>query len=169
MKLKNLMAKDVKTCRVWDDLNTAAQIMWDHDCGCVPVLDDMSKLVGMLTDRDICMAAYTQGKPLREMQVKSAMSKTVHTCSLQDTLSVAENLMQAHKVRRLPVLDGQGLLVGIISLHDIAREAVRQRSAMSREVSDDEVGRTLAKICEGQSGKTVKRGAAPVVAGSAQP
>lgn len=148
MLLKNVMIKDVKTCRVWDTLNTPAQLMWDHACGCIPVLDENSRLVGILTDRDICMAAYTQGKTLRDIAVKSAMSKQVRSCRPLDTLAMAEEVMKTNKIRRLPVVDVDGRLVGIVSLDDIAREAVRQREAMVRDINEAEVGRTLAGICE---------------------
>jgi CBS-domain-containing membrane protein len=148
MLLKNVMIKDVKTCRVWDTLNTPAQLMWDHACGCIPVLDENSRVVGIITDRDICMAAYTQGRTLRDMQVRSAMSKQVESCRPLDTLAMAEEVMKSNKIRRLPVVDVEGRLVGIVSLDDIAREAVRQREAMVRDISEAEVGRTLAGICE---------------------
>jgi CBS domain-containing protein len=148
MRVNQVMTKEVKACRGWDSLNTAAQIMWDRDCGCVPVLDESSKVVAVITDRDVCMAAYTRGKALHEMQVKSAMSERLWSCTPNDTLAIAEKTMQAHRVHRLPVIDGEGRLVGIVSLSDLAREAIRQRSAMGRGVTDDEIGRTLAKICE---------------------
>ena len=60
MKIKDVMTPNVRTCFMSDSLATAAQLMWDHDCGCVPVLSEDARVVGMLTDRDICMAAYFQ-------------------------------------------------------------------------------------------------------------
>jgi CBS domain-containing protein len=63
MSVKDLMTKNVKTCRPSDLLNAAARIMWEEDCGCVPVVGDDNQLVGMLTDRDICMATYTRNQP----------------------------------------------------------------------------------------------------------
>ena len=68
MKVSQLMTKDVATCRADEPVSRAAQIMWDHDCGCVPVVDDAGHIQGMITDRDICMAAFTQGKRLDEME-----------------------------------------------------------------------------------------------------
>jgi CBS domain-containing protein len=62
-----------------DDLAAAAAVMWDHDCGCVPVVDSENRPIAMLTDRDVCMAAYTQGLPLRAMSVSSAASKGIFT------------------------------------------------------------------------------------------
>jgi CBS-domain-containing membrane protein len=104
-------------------MNRAAQIMWENDCGCVPVIDAEGNVVGILTDRDICMAAYTQGRPLYEMTVASAASNKVFTVSEEDNLHQAEKLMHDFQVRRLPVLDAQHHLVGVLSIGDFARRA----------------------------------------------
>lgn len=70
MKVQDIMTADVETCRLDDTLDRPAAIMWERDCGVVPVVDDESRIVGMLTDRDICMAAYTQGRPLPEIRCR---------------------------------------------------------------------------------------------------
>ena len=123
MNVEQVMTTDVMTCRPGDNLNSAARIMWEHDCGCVPVVDDNERVVGMITDRDICMAAYTQGRPLQALGVAGAMSRSVCCCKPADRLETAEELMRTHQVRRLPVMDDQGRLVGILSLGDLARQA----------------------------------------------
>ncbi len=163
MRVKEVMTEGVKSCRVEDFLNVPAQLMWDNDCGCIPVLDGSGRVCGIITDRDICIAAYTQGKTLQEIPVVSAMSREVWSCSPSDSLAAAERLMAEKKVRRLPVIDSEGKLAGIISLHDVAREAVRQRECIRRQVGDDEVGRTLAGITIKEQPKK-KSEAAPVVA-----
>jgi CBS domain-containing protein len=76
------------------------------------------------------------------------MSKAVATCKPADSIEAAEHTMTAHRVRRLPVVDAQNRLVGILSLNDIAREAARERSRVGREVTDAEVGETLSVVCE---------------------
>jgi CBS domain-containing protein len=116
--------------------------MWDHDCGCIPVVDNEGKLVGMITDRDICMAAYTQGKPLAEIAVSTAMAPRAYTCALTDSVGSAEKLMAAKQVRRLPVVDKQGRLVGLLSLHDIASRGSRLNATR--------LGRILAAIAAPQ-------------------
>jgi CBS domain-containing protein len=146
MKVADLMLPGAKTCRVSGSLGDAARIMWEHDCGFVPVVDDngSERLVGVVTDRDIAMAAYTQGKPIREIELSSAMSRHTHTCSAGDRIAIAEATMSAHKVRRLVAVEGERV-VGVISLSDLARAAARK----GRErVSDLEVGETLAAISE---------------------
>ena len=73
MKVKDLMTSDVKSCREYNTLHTAAQVMWDYDIGCVPIVDHENRVIGMLTDRDVCMSAYLQGVPLTAATVTSAM------------------------------------------------------------------------------------------------
>jgi CBS domain-containing protein len=120
-RVRDVMTRDVATCSVSDNLNRAAQLMWESDCGALPIVDEQGALVGMLTDRDICMAAYTRGRPLSEIPVTSAMSTTVYSCRATDTLRSLMDAMATHQIRRLPVLSDEGELVGIVSLADVAR------------------------------------------------
>ena len=148
MKVKDLMATEVKSCATYNTLNTAAQTMWDNDIGCVPIVDNDGRVVGMLTDRDVCMAAYIQGVPLMGSLVTSAMSKLVFSCAPEDDIASAEKLMREKQVRRLAVIDAQGRLAGIISLNDIAREGERETELeKTREVSDAEIARVMASVC----------------------
>ncbi|MGF1511169.1 MAG: CBS domain-containing protein [Myxococcota bacterium] len=144
MKVREIMSEPVLTCRSTDSLAQAAQLMWEHDCGAVPVLDGDDRLVGMITDRDICMACYTQGKPLWEMLVVLAMAKKVVSCRADDGIGVVEQLMREHQIRRLPVVDEDGELVGLLSLSDLARSA----GTTGREYGlAGIVTHTLATIC----------------------
>lgn len=115
MKVKGVMSPNVRTSFMSDNLVTAAQQMWDHDCGCVPVLNK-AQVLGMITDRDICMAALFQRVPLSEIKVSAVTSRQLFVCSSDDDLAAAESVMDEKKVRRLPVLDRQGRLVGLLSL-----------------------------------------------------
>jgi CBS domain-containing protein len=150
MKVREIMTADVKCCRPDDSLNSAAQLMWDFDCGCVPVVDDSGRPVAMLTDRDICMAAYTQGVKLTERTVASAMSSDIYTCRADDELTLVEEMMRQCRVRRLPVVDGEGRLAGIICLNDIAEAAERERATSrgSRRIPDFEIARVLSAVCK---------------------
>lgn len=122
-RVRDVMNHDVATCHPWDTLNRAAQLMWETDCGAVPVIDERGKLAGMLTDRDVCMAAYTRGLPLAELGVQSAMSEHPFSCSPEDPLTTLLTLMTTQQVRRVPVVAEGGRLVGIVSLADVARLA----------------------------------------------
>ncbi len=125
MKVEQIMNRDVNPCRPQESLNQAAQMMWDERCGAVSVVDEQSKPIGFLTDRDICMPAYTQGKPLVALRVEGAMARNVVCCRAEDDLDSAAQLMRQNRTRRLPVTHREGVLVGLLSLDDLACEAAR--------------------------------------------
>ena len=149
MRVEQLMARPVQSCRAEDTLARAAQLMWDHDCGSLPVCggNGVTRVVGVITDRDICMCALFQNKPLQELRVSEAMAKQVQVCRPSDSLADAEKAMRETRIRRLPVIDEQDALVGMISLADLAQEAARERAATSQDITETEVGDTLAAIC----------------------
>jgi CBS-domain-containing membrane protein len=121
--IRSIMSQDLRCCRIEDTLTAPAQIMWDVDCGAVPVLDAADKLCGIITDRDICMAAYTQGLPLWKIRVADVMTQAVHTCRLEQSVADAAETMVSHQVRRVPIVDGHGHALGIVALADIVRHA----------------------------------------------
>lgn len=149
MKVRDLMAHEVVTCGPTDSLNVAARLMWERDCGCVPVVGRDNLAVGIVTDRDICMGAYTQGRSLHLIEVRDVMGSPVVSCEPGDDLITAENLMRDNRVRRLLVCDGDGKLVGVISLSDIALEAERERREDSgRLIRSTEVAQILAAVSQ---------------------
>jgi CBS domain-containing protein len=129
LKVADLMTRDVYTCTINDSLNGAARIMWDHDCGCAPVIDTHGKLAGIVTDRDISMAAYTQGVPLDAIPVERVMSARVISCGRGDDLETAHQLMRTHEIHRLPVVDTRGRPIGILSLSDVINHWHGDRAA----------------------------------------
>ena len=135
MRVEQAMQHDLKACHPRDFLNHAAQLMWENACGCVPVVDEQNKPVGILTDRDICMAAYTQGRPLAEIRAENSMARNPVCCKSDDEVRAAMELMRDHGARRLPVVDAHGGLVGILSLDDLACESRRvMRGAVYQEL-----------------------------------
>ena len=150
MQVEHLMSKQVVCCSPEDSLSRAAQLMWDHDCGCLPVCtgNGASRVSGVITDRDICMSALFQGRPLAELKVADAMSRQVYTCRPTDSLADVERIMSEARIRRLPVVDAEGSLVGMITLADLAREAGRESTYPRRAISGQEIGLTLASICQ---------------------
>src|SRR5437667_119049 len=121
MRVKELMTHSPRACGVNDSANAAARIMWERDCGAVPVLGDDGHVVGIVTDRDICMAAYFQGLPLSSIQVANIMSADVCTCEAHDEVTRAEALMRQRQINRLPVVENGGMLVGMLSLCDVTQ------------------------------------------------
>ncbi len=154
MKVEQLMTRNVETCRADDRLNRAAQIMWERDCGVVPVVasgNGSARIVGMVTDRDICMAGYTQGRALEDIPVASAMSKHVCSCRPNDAIATALRVMETNQVRRLPVVDQDDQVVGLLSLADIGREAQHEHGSKAAEVTDSAVALTVEAICAPRS------------------
>jgi CBS-domain-containing membrane protein len=117
VKASDLMTLDVATCRPTDSMNRAAQILWERDCGCVPVVDEQGKI----TDRDICMAAYTTGQRLEALSVANAMSESVVSCRMDEDLDELLETMAQKQVHRLPVVDRDQRLAGMVSLTDVVR------------------------------------------------
>jgi CBS domain-containing protein len=148
MKVEQLMSKEVASCRPGDALDQAVRIMWERDCGFVPITDgaQTQRVVGIVTDRDACMAVYTRGETLAQVRIGDVMSTRIRACKPSESLAAAEEAMSEAQVHRLPVVDDAGQLLGVISLADIAREAKREAGSKRREVSDAEVGQTLASI-----------------------
>jgi len=142
MKVQEIMTRPAVTCREHDTLDRPAQKMWDHDCGAIPVTSEDGRIVGVVTDRDICMAAYTKGLPLRAIRVQDAMARKVFACRPEDTVEQAEKLMSEKQIRRLPVVDEHDRPVGIVSVTDIARQAAVSRKQDGRE----QVTETIAAI-----------------------
>jgi CBS domain-containing protein len=149
MKTWELMEREVASCSPTDSLNGPARIMWERDCGCVPVVDRNNVVVGMVTDRDICMGSYIQGRSLHLIQVQDVMGKPVVSCEPEDDLVTVEKLMRDNKIRRVPVCDVDGKLVGVVSLSDIALESERERrSGKERLIRSTEVAEILGAVSQ---------------------
>ena len=121
MKVESLMSRPVWTCQPDDSLAVPARIMWEQDLGAVPVVAGDGGVVGVITDRDICMAGFTRDTPLSAMRVGDHMSKDVFTIPSGADVRQAEELMAEKQVHRLPVVGDGGKILGMISLNDVAR------------------------------------------------
>src|SRR5262245_19388048 len=116
MKCRDIMSRDVLFCTSDDTCMTAAQKLCENDVGSVPVVESPHdrKLVGMLTDRDICCRVAAKGRDAASVPVREAMTSQVVSCKEGDFIEQAERLMKEHQIRRIPVVDDQGECVGII-------------------------------------------------------
>jgi CBS domain-containing protein len=146
MQVQQLMTRAVKACSLTDYLDHVARVMRDADLGCLPVLDGGLHVAGIITDRDVCLAAYRQAQPLAAIPVTSAMSRAVITCRPDDEIGIAERLLQEHHIRRLPIVDDVHSLLGILSLTDLARRAAADRIETAPAVESNEVVETLARV-----------------------
>jgi len=170
MKIEELMTQPVVTCHADDPMSCAAQRMWENDCGALPVVDGEGHTVAVITDRDICMAAWTTGKTLYELPVRAAMSHELFCCHPQDSAQALVRTMSEHRVRRVPIVDEDGHPIGIVSINDVTRNTARLRQSTSWAEARD-LMQTMAAICEPrvESAPSVERGAARAAAASAGP
>lgn len=141
MKVKELMTTGLRTCAPEDNVAKAGCLMWEGDCGILPVVE-AQRLIGVVTDRDIAIALATQNKRAAELSVGTVLTRYVSTCSPDDDVSAALALMNKARVRRLPVVGAGGGVLGILSLSDIVQAAGR-----GQPVKSDEVIETLQTIC----------------------
>lgn len=129
MNTTDLMTSPAHSCRPGDSLALVARTMWERDLGLLPVLDDSNEVVATITDRDLCMGAYTQGRSMGELQVRDSMSSQA-ICARQDMpVGEALELMASHRVRRLPVVDERGRLVGMLGLADVSKALAMPEAA----------------------------------------
>lgn len=142
--VSSIMVEDVRTCRENDSLNTAAQLMWDHDCGAVVVLSDQDLLAGIVTDRDVCMAGYLRGLPLTGIRVADVMTRSVQTCRGEESLHAVAALMGKHQIHRVVVVDGHGHPMGIVALADVVRHA----HLLGTPLAQDLTYQLLRAICQ---------------------
>ena len=143
MKVEELMTQPVFTVSHDQSLSDAAQLMWEQDIGWLPVLDKDNRIVATLTDRDIAMSAFLNGTALCDIPVIKAQSQSLITCNETDNVNTIEELMQANQIRRLPVMDDNDELVGIISLNDIAIAYQAGKKGLDAK----RLSNTLASIC----------------------
>lgn len=129
MKVQEVMSSPAHSCTADTSLAAAAIVMRDYKCGALPVLDEQGRPIGILTDRDICMATAREKRFPAAITVHEVMTPRPLTCFPQTGLAEVVDLMAEHRVRRLPVVDLEGKLVGIVSLSDVAAVATRKRSA----------------------------------------
>ena len=166
MRAQDWMTRDVRTCRPETSLNDAAHEMWQGNCGILPVVDADRKVVGVITDRDVCMGAYLQGMVLSDLPVGNSMSRAVFACRPSDSIEDVIRCMADHQVRRVPVVDAKGSLVGILSLSDLARHVVALVDERERARLVPRFVEALASICEPTARVQVPE---PIPARSARP
>ncbi|MGD8640959.1 MAG: CBS domain-containing protein [Gammaproteobacteria bacterium] len=144
MNVNEIMTKDVGTCSADSDLESVAKIMWDKDCGSIPVLDNSNKLVGVITDRDIAMGCALNHKAEWEMKTSDILNhRALFTCRSDADVRDALQLMSDHHIRRLPVVDGNGQLQGVLSIDDVVCIAQEDNP----ELSFRDTMNTLKQVC----------------------
>ncbi|HYL99340.1 MAG TPA: CBS domain-containing protein [Blastocatellia bacterium] len=147
MKVSDVMTREPRSCSRETNLASAVEILWMNDCGCLPVIDENCKVIGIVTDRDISIATATRDRKPSEITVGEVISGAVECCHPDDDVTAALQKMQAHRVRRIPVINREGVLEGILSLNDIALNAQESRSRLGL-ITYEDLGKTLKSICQ---------------------
>ena len=141
MKVRDVMTADPHCCSVSDNAQTAAKIMARDEVGAVPVIvgGNHRKLIGIVTDRDLCISVIAGGADPCSTTLQQCMSTNPVSCREGDDIQTVSDLMKEHQVRRIPVVDSQSKVVGIVATADLARE---------EEVDRTETGEVLAQISQ---------------------
>ncbi len=146
MKVKDVMTEGAKAIWLTESLAGAAKSMWDNDCGILPVVKD-KKIVGLITDRDICMAGAMRNRNPAAISVEEVITGEVFSTQPDEDVQKALETMREHKVRRLPVVDAEGELKGILSINDIVLKA-KETGKKPPPLSYADVVKTYQAICE---------------------
>ena len=141
VKVSDIMTSQPTTCSPSTNLAAAAAAMMQSDCGVLPIVHE-GKPVGVVTDRDMFIALGTRNKLASQVRVGEVAGKAVWTCGKDDDIRAALATMKQHRIRRLPVIDAGGALVGIVSMNDILLE-----TGADKDIRSDTVLDTMQSIC----------------------
>jgi len=146
MKVGDIMTTEVASCAQDTNLAAVAASMWQNNCGLLPIVDERKHVSGVITDRDICIALATRNRLASELTAGEVTTGTVHSCRPEEEVQTALATMQAHKVRRVPVVDHEGTLTGIVSIDDIVLAANENRENRNDGLTYSNVVETLKQI-----------------------
>ncbi len=144
MKVRDVMMRTAARCGPDTNLGAAVELMWTRNCGMLPIVNAQEKLIGVITDRDICIALGTRNRLPGEIAVKDVASAHVYWCKSEDDLRSALQVMAASKVRRLPVVNSAGVLEGILSMDDVVLHS--EAGNRASELPAENVVRVLQEV-----------------------
>ena len=148
MNVQDLMSANLRTCGPDDSLESIGKTMWDSNVGAIPIVDVDHAPVGIVTDRDIAMCSALSHRPLWELTARDVIGEQqVHACRIEEDVKAALKIMWAQHVRRLPVVDENGRVQGILSIDDIILRAERgSRGQRPPELSYDDAITALKAV-----------------------
>lgn len=155
MRVSDIATLDVRSCGPDTNLAEIACIMWQQDCGIVPVVGESNTVIGVITDRDICIASATRPMHISQIPARMLMSGLAFTCKLGDDVKDALRTMARYGVRRLPVLDERGTLAGMLSLTDVILASRDAKVAKAGELTWPEVIPSLDAITRPREEKEI--------------
>ena len=140
MKARDIMTENPATITPETSAREAARLMETHDVGSLPVVEGTERrLVGVVTDRDLALRVLGRGES-PDVQVREVMSGDIHCCKAEDSLDDVENAMGKYQVRRIPIVDDNKRVLGVIAQADLARER--------KAVGSKDLGKVMEKISE---------------------
>ena len=146
MKVTDVMMRTPASCTADTTLAAAVEILWNRNCGMLPVLNREGRVTGVVTDRDICIALGTRNRPAAEITVGEIQPAKLFTCRADDDIHTALGILAEQKIRRLPVVDTESKLQGILSLDDIVLHANTSAAGRVPELSNSEVVEYMKRI-----------------------
>lgn len=146
MKVKDIMTQIAVCCGPETNAGSAVELMWNRNIGLLPVVANDGKLTGVVTDRDICIALGTRNRLPGDVALGEIAITKVFTCKPNDDIHEALDIMSSQHVRRLPVVNDQGVPQGILSMDDIIVHADVSKLRGPAELSSEEVIRSLKKL-----------------------
>ena len=160
MKVKEVMMGTPYYCQPETNLGSATELMWNANCGFLPVETAEGKVTGVITDRDICVALGTRNRLPGDIVVGEVMTGKLYSCAPEDDIHQALQSMKEGRVRRLPVIAKNGSLAGVISMDDVLLRTEPMSLGREPELSSDEVVRTYRAITQRQVPQVVAKRAA---------
>jgi CBS domain-containing protein len=157
MKVNDVMMRTAASCSPETNLGAAVEILWNRNCGILPVVDAAEKVTGVVTDRDICIALGTRNRLPGDITVAEVATGRLLTCVPEDSLGTALAIMASGKVRRLPVVTEEGKLQGILSMDDVVVHSATRGGGKANDLSHDDVVETLKKVYRPDLPELVRR------------
>jgi len=146
MKVRDVMTKSAVCCKPETNIGAAVELLWTHNCGMLPVVNNEGNLIGVITDRDICIAMGTRNRLPGDLTVREVAVTTVASCRADDEIHSAMRNMAEHHVRRLPVVDDRNVPVGVLSMDDIVVHGDMKKWEGGCELYSEEIVRCLKRI-----------------------
>jgi CBS domain-containing protein len=146
MKVADVMMRTPASCTAEMNLAAAVETLWTRNCGMLPIVNSEGKVTGVITDRDICIALGTRNRPAGQITVSEVQPGRLFSCNADDDIHTALAIISGAKVRRLPVIDKQGKLQGILSLDDVVLHANGSTTGRAPELSSNEVIEYMKRV-----------------------
>lgn len=146
MKVKEIMTQSAVSCGPETNVGRAVELMWNRNIGMLPVVDPDGKLIGIVTDRDLCIAMATRNKLPGDLTVGEIAIQKVYTCHPDDDVHEALDMMSARQIRRLPVVNAKGIPLGILSVDDLVMHSETGKLRGACALSADEITQVLKRV-----------------------